>query len=81
MPASDLPGIDVLFVGNSYTYSHDLPGILRQVADAVDSRFPIRTAMVADPDWTLQHGGDHCREEFSNTLAAPIYILVSEPRA
>ncbi len=44
----------VLFVGNSYTFSHDLPAVLSQIAGAAFPDHPITTRMVAEPGWTLQ---------------------------
>ena len=48
------PGIDVLFVGNSYTFSHRLPSLVAQIAEATPGGPPLRTAMVAHPDYTLE---------------------------
>lgn len=49
----------VLFVGNSYTFSHDLPAVLSQIAGAAFPDHPIMTRMVAEPGWTLeQHWQD-----------------------
>ena len=57
--APDPVGLRVLFVGNSYTFSHDLPAVLAQIAGAAYPAFPITTRMVAEPGWTLeQHWQD-----------------------
>jgi hypothetical protein len=48
------PGIDVLFVGNSYTFSHRLPSLVEQIAEATEGGSPLRTTMVAHPDYTLE---------------------------
>jgi hypothetical protein len=56
---TDAPGVRVLFVGNSYTFSHDLPAVLAQIAEAAYPTWPITTRMVAEPGWTLeQHWQD-----------------------
>lgn len=44
----------MLFVGNSYTFSHDLPKVLEQIAGATEAGPPFRTGMVAHPDYTLE---------------------------
>jgi hypothetical protein len=49
----------VLFVGNSYTFSHDLPALLAQMGDAAEPPRRFVTRMVAEPGWTLeQHWQD-----------------------
>jgi hypothetical protein len=48
------PGIDVLFIGNSYTFSHSLPKVLEQIATATAGGPVFRTKMVAHPDYTLE---------------------------
>jgi hypothetical protein len=48
------PGIDVLFIGNSYTFSHSLPKVLEQIATATEGGPVFRTKMVAHPDYTLE---------------------------
>lgn len=58
-PEPTAAGLRVLFVGNSYTFSHDLPAVLSQIADASFPDHPITTRMVAEPGWTLeQHWQD-----------------------
>lgn len=48
------PGVDVLFIGNSYTFSHSLPKVLEQIAAATEGGPVFRTKMVAHPDYTLE---------------------------
>jgi hypothetical protein len=49
----------VLFVGNSYTFSHELPKVLEQIARTTSEGPTIKTKMVAEPGWTLeQHWED-----------------------
>ncbi len=55
------PGLRVLFVGNSYTFSHDLPKILEQIAGATEGGPEITTRMIAEPGWTLQQHWDDRR--------------------
>lgn len=50
----EAPGIDVLFIGNSYTFSHSLPKVLEQIAKATQGGPIFRTKMVAHPDYTLE---------------------------
>ena len=52
--ANNLPLVRVLFIGNSYTYVNDLPGMFRQLACAGGWR--VEVAMEAPGGWTLaQH--------------------------
>ncbi|MBC8086326.1 MAG: SGNH/GDSL hydrolase family protein [Phycisphaerae bacterium] len=53
-------GIHVLFIGNSLTYSNDLPGTLSALALATGDT--IRTASITDPDYALV---DHLQEGFA----------------
>ncbi len=53
VPDPEAP-IRVLFVGNSYTFSHDLPRVLEQIAAVTPEGPAIKTKMVAEPGWTLQ---------------------------
>lgn len=48
------PALRVLFVGNSYTFSHDLPQVLEQIADATAGGPELSTTTVAEPGWTLE---------------------------
>jgi hypothetical protein len=49
-----MPPLRVLFVGNSYTFVNDLPGMFARLAAA--GGFEVQTAMVAPGGWTLaQH--------------------------
>ncbi len=52
-PAVPQP-LRVLFIGNSYTFSHDLPAVLSQIAEAAGGEHPIETGMVAEPGATLE---------------------------
>ncbi len=53
------PALRLLFIGNSYTFSHELPRVLEQIAAATDGGPSIQTVMVAEPGWTLeQHWQD-----------------------
>lgn len=53
-PAPTPTPLRVLFVGNSYTFSHDLPRVLEQIASSTPGGPSIKTVMVAEPGWTLQ---------------------------
>lgn len=44
----------VLFVGNSYTFSHDLPGLVEQIAEASQAPRPLLTHTVAFPGYSLE---------------------------
>lgn len=56
-PADSIPGdLAVLFVGNSLTYTHDLPGMVEAVAGAAG--LDVGTASVAEPNYALE---DHWR--------------------
>jgi len=46
--------VDILFIGNSYTFSHHLPAIVEQIAEATAGGPVFRTEMVAHPDYTLE---------------------------
>jgi hypothetical protein len=48
------PIVDVLFIGNSYTFSHELPEVLEQIATATEGGPVFRTEMVAHPDYSLE---------------------------
>jgi len=58
VPAPTPGAVNVLFIGNSLTYTNDLPGIVQALADSLGTG-PIRTGMVALPDYSL---GDHWLE-------------------
>src|SRR3954467_11902194 len=47
-----LPGTGVLFVGNSLTYTNDVPGLVAGLASAVGHPLPV--ASVAFPDFSLE---------------------------
>jgi hypothetical protein len=51
LPASG-PGSGVLFVGNSLTYTNDVPGLVHALANAVGH--PLAVASVALPDFSLE---------------------------
>src|SRR5688572_2691951 len=62
-PAVDAPGVidaapppvvRVLFVGNSYTAAHDLPGVLARLADTPASPVRFEVAMYAQGGWTWE---------------------------
>jgi hypothetical protein len=44
-------GKPILFVGNSYTYVNDLPGIVQALADSAGEKIAVET--VAEPDFAL----------------------------
>jgi len=46
------PGSGILFVGNSLTYTEDLPGLVAGLASAVGR--PLQTAMIARPGYSLE---------------------------
>ena len=48
------PSIKVLFIGNSYTYVNDLPGMLVALADSPDSPRRIQTSHVTTPGANLE---------------------------
>lgn len=59
-----IPGdLTVLFVGNSLTYSHDLPGMVEAVAGAAG--LDVGTAMVAEPNFALE---DHWRTGIARAM-------------
>ena len=55
-PADPTPGssdpVDVLFVGNSLTYTNDLPAIVARLAEATGQ--PLTYGVLAFPNWSLQ---------------------------
>ncbi|MFL5415755.1 MAG: SGNH/GDSL hydrolase family protein [Myxococcales bacterium] len=51
-PGPDTPGSGILFVGNSLTYTEDLPGLVAALATAAGR--PVATASVAYPDYSLE---------------------------
>lgn len=66
------PGVDpsdhegevgILFVGNSLTYTHDVPGLVRALAER-DGR-SIATASIAFPNYSLE---DHWRNGLANRI-------------
>src|SRR4051812_31473667 len=52
VPTTSGPGTGALFVGNSLTYTNDLPGLVRALAAAVGH--PLAVASVALPDYSLE---------------------------
>ena len=55
----------VLFIGNSYTYVHDVPSLVAEFA-AAQGR-PIQAAMLARPDWSL---AEHLKDRQLKTVLA-----------
>lgn len=60
---SSEPAVRILFVGNSYTFSNDLPGMVGELSDAADRRVEIKT--VAPAGWWWR---DHAASD--ETLAS-----------
>ncbi|MEP7325510.1 MAG: hypothetical protein ABI836_06145 [Gemmatimonadota bacterium] len=56
--------IRILFIGNSLTYTNDLPGMVAALADSAGSG-PVEVASIAFPDYSLE---DHWNR--GNALAA-----------
>lgn len=54
---STRPGIRVLFVGNSFTFRNDLPGLVQRLGG---TREPIYAVSLTAPGWTLA-GASHTR--------------------
>jgi len=52
--ANEKDPLRVLFVGNSYTMSHDLPGLVEQIAVAAASPRPLATHTVGFPGYSLE---------------------------
>jgi hypothetical protein len=51
-PVPDGPGSGILFVGNSLTYTEDLPGLVAALSIAAGR--PVATASIAYPDYSLE---------------------------
>jgi hypothetical protein len=47
--------LQVLFIGNSYTYFNNLPEMLERLSEAPSSPRPLRATMIAEGGATLQH--------------------------
>lgn len=71
------PDVDVkiLFVGNSLTYTHDVPGLVRQLAARSD--IVVATATIAHPDYSLQ---DHWRDGIAGHIRRlrPDYVVMQQ---
>lgn len=77
-PCSDNSGVStrVLFIGNSYTYVNDLPGVFTQLA--CSGQHLVETGMLAPGGWTL---ADHVNDSNTQTeLAAKKwdYVVLQE---
>lgn len=59
--------ISVLFIGNSYTRSNNLPYMVRRIAEMVPNAPPFRVAAVANPGWDL---GRHWSVDETRALIA-----------
>ncbi|AKF04579.1 hypothetical protein [Sandaracinus amylolyticus] len=46
--------IHVLFIGNSYTRSNNLPYMVRRIAETIPDTAPFRVTKIANPGWDLQ---------------------------
>ena len=53
----------ILFVGNSLTYSNDLPGLVETIAEAAGKS--VETAMIAHPNYSLE---DHWNSGIANDI-------------
>jgi hypothetical protein len=51
---SDRPGTRVLFVGNSWTYYHDMPQMVQRLAAADRGARPVFAVSYTRPGWTLE---------------------------
>lgn len=59
-------GPAILFIGNSYTYVNDVPGMVEALASAAGS--PVAVASIADPDYALidhYKGGSSARADIA----------------
>jgi hypothetical protein len=51
---SSRPGMRVLFVGNSFTYFNDMPGMVEKLARQDPGARPVFAAEYAPPGWRLE---------------------------
>lgn len=75
-PADSIPGdLAILFVGNSLTYTHDLPGVVEAVAGAAG--LEVGTAMVAEPNYALE---DHWRRGIARSMEGlrPDWVVMQQ---
>lgn len=66
----------LLFIGNSHTYYHDMPGMVRTMAEG--DRFECEVTMLAHPGWYLDQ---HVREEearFNILFGRYDYVILQE---
>lgn len=52
-----VPPLRVLFIGNSHTYVHDVPGLVQKISQGTDR--PLLVEMRAPPSWSL---ADHLKD-------------------
>lgn len=62
-PEPGEPELSILFVGNSLTYTHDLPGVVTTVAEALGR--DVAVAMQAQPGFALE---DHWHRGIAGTI-------------
>jgi hypothetical protein len=55
---SGRPGLRVLFVGNSFTYANDMPGIVRELAAAARGGPAMFAVDYTAPGWTLRRASE-----------------------
>lgn len=75
-PAGRRP-LRVLFVGNSLTYTHDLPGRVQALAEAAGRRMARRT--LAGPDLSLEDHWDRGAGEVIRSFAPDVVVLQQGP--
>jgi hypothetical protein len=70
----------VLFIGNSLTYTNDLPGILEALADSAGVARPLVTAAVAGADFSLEdHWNDGTAREGLRARAWHVVLMQQGP--
>jgi hypothetical protein len=70
----------VLFIGNSLTYTNDLPGVLDALADSAGVTRPIVVGAVAAPDYSLEdHWNDGAALEALTARAWDVVVLQQGP--
>ena len=67
----------ILFIGNSLTYSNDLPGLVRTIA--AHKGISISTAMVARPNYALEDHWNSGIESVIRDLAPDVVIMQQGP--
>jgi hypothetical protein len=55
---SDLPGLRVLFVGNSFTYYNEMPAMVHDLAEGDPGARPIFSVEYTAPNWSLHEASD-----------------------